>query len=215
MNVLKILNEGRARDLMGDFRYIIISGTPGTGKTTVARGLGDRLGAEVISLNELVMEEGLVEGYDEARDTYIVDFDHLVPRVVELIKDTEKTGVKRIIIEGHFADVIPEEYIDVVFILRCHPDELKRRLEARGYGKEKVRENVEAEILGDCIQYMLEKALDVPILEIDTSNMEVEALIELILEILEGKRDYREHELGTIDWLGLIDEEGRLSEFFQ
>lgn len=52
---------------------ICISGTPGTGKTEVAKALSQRLGWMVIALNDLAESKDLYAGYDEERDCRIVD----------------------------------------------------------------------------------------------------------------------------------------------
>ena len=46
---------------------IAVTGTPGTGKTTATERLDVDL--PVLHLNEVVHEEGLIEGRDEERDT--------------------------------------------------------------------------------------------------------------------------------------------------
>ena len=50
------------------------------------------------------------------------------------------------ILEGHFSHEF--DNIDKIIVLRCDPKVLVKRLSERGYSKEKVRENLEAEAIG-------------------------------------------------------------------
>lgn len=54
---------------------IIITGTPGVGKTTHAEQLARNLGFEHISINDIVKREGFHEGKDEETNSWIVDED--------------------------------------------------------------------------------------------------------------------------------------------
>ena len=116
-------------------KLLIITGTPGSGKTTISNKLNDLLNCKSISLNELVISKNFIINYDEERDTHTADFKILIPYVLSLIREIKKKNPDYLIIEGHFADIIPNNLIDIVFILKCHPDVLLKRLIKRNYKK--------------------------------------------------------------------------------
>ncbi|MHA1486411.1 MAG: AAA family ATPase, partial [Promethearchaeota archaeon] len=125
-----------------------------------------------------------------------------------------KLDLEYLIIESHFSDIVPGQYIDYVIILRCDPDELCIRLKERGYKKEKIRENIQSEILGNSANYFLNKQLNIPILEIDTTNNSIDVITKTITEILTGKVDVNKYIVGKIDWLEKLSQEDRLEQFF-
>jgi adenylate kinase len=51
----------------------VVTGTPGTGKTTFSRQLSKRLGATHLELSRYALDNGLVTERDEERDTSVVD----------------------------------------------------------------------------------------------------------------------------------------------
>ena len=56
---------------------ISLTGTPGTGKTSVARVLKSK-GFEVIDLNKEANENNFLLGKDQIRDSYIIDIEKAV-----------------------------------------------------------------------------------------------------------------------------------------
>jgi adenylate kinase len=54
---------------------ILITGTPGTGKTTLSELVALALNYEHINASELVKTRSLHDGYDEEFDTYILNDD--------------------------------------------------------------------------------------------------------------------------------------------
>ncbi len=195
-------------------RVILITGTPGTGKTIISRRLSNKIDAKCISLNELATSENFSEDYDEDRDTYITNTEKLTLHLKILLSRAKKDNVKNVIIEGHFADIVPNKFIDIVFVLRCHPDILKERLEERNYKGEKVKENLQAEILGNSANYILHKELQCPIYEIDTSNKPIKQNLKTIFKLFKGIYVDKHYKFGRIDWLEFLSETNRLNEFF-
>jgi adenylate kinase len=57
---------------------IVITGTPGVGKTTHAEQLARSLGFKHVSINQIVKDEGFHEGKDEELGSWIVDEDKVV-----------------------------------------------------------------------------------------------------------------------------------------
>ena len=183
---------------------ILIGGTPGTGKTMVAKVLGSKLSVEVIALGELAEKSGCISAQDKARDTGIINEDCLVDAIDELVEDKKK----RFIIEGHYIDLVPSGAVQWVFILRTHPEILTKRLNERGYKENKVQENVEAEILGVCQLDALDSFGEERVLEIDTTDRsppEVALLIEQMMK--------EETAPTRIDWMMSLEEEGRLDDY--
>ncbi len=152
---------------------IALTGTPGTGKTAVAKILNEKY--EIVYLKDF---EKAKKEYDEERDSYIVDMDYLKKEVEKLRK---KEG--KIIVEGHYAH---EFYADVIIVLRCHPDELRKRLEKRGYRKEKIGENVEAEAMS----LITSEAINIHnknVYEVDTTGKDPKVVAEEVIDIIEGR----------------------------
>jgi hypothetical protein len=56
---------------------IIITGTPGVGKTTHAEQLATSLGFTHVSINQIVKDEGFHEGKDEELGSWVVDEDRV------------------------------------------------------------------------------------------------------------------------------------------
>jgi len=175
-------------------KVILLTGVPGVGKTTIAALLSERLKGVHVNLSELALAEGLVTGYDSIRETSIVDLERMTTRLMEII-DEERDPL---VIEGHFSqDVVSPERVSNVFVLRRAPWRLKDELESRGYNPEKVKENVEAELLDVCLVEAIEAYGKEKVCELDTTGVKADEIIEIITSVLRGERSC---EIG-IDWL--------------
>ena len=130
-------------------------------------------------------------------------------RTLEIIRDCDVD----VIVDGHYAvDVVPRADVDLVFVLRRHPHELKTFMEKRGFGNRKLWENLAAEILDVCLSEAVETCGVDKVCEVDASGKSVEEVVEDIIQILEGRQRCK---VGAVDWLGRLDEEGRLDEFLR
>lgn len=196
-------------------KIIIISGTPGCGKTSVTDELSKLIDARIISLNELAVSDHFSFEYDKERKTYIVDFKIFLPYILKKIKIIKMNDPKFLIIEGHFSDIIPNKLINHVFILRCDPDELVKRLKKKDYNLDKITENLQSEILGNCANYLVQKKIKKPIFEIDTTNLNIESVAKTINDILFAKIEVENYNLGKIDWLEKLFQEDRLVGYFE
>jgi adenylate kinase len=121
---------------------IIITGTPGTGKSSHAAMLAERLSdMTLMTMNEVAKERDCITGFDEERNSAIVDED----RLVDAIEDDLKKG--GYIIDWHVCDIFPEDVIDLVIVLRSNTDKLYDRLKKRQYSQQKLDENLDVEIM--------------------------------------------------------------------
>jgi len=195
-------------------KNIIISGTPGCGKTSVAKEITKFLQAKILSLNELAISDNFSFEFDEERKTHIVDFEIFLPFVLKKIDELKKTKLPFLIIESHFSDIIPENIINFAFILRCDPDVLYKRLEQKNYTQTKIIENIQTEILGNCVNYFIQKQTKFPLFEINTTNLSIDSIVKIIIDIVLGKKDGSQYLIGEIDWLEKLFQENRLEEFF-
>ena len=109
-----------------------VIGTPGCGKTTFCQ----KSMLPTISLADYAREHDCL-GEIEADGAAEMDVEKLSK---SWVNPNELT-----LIDGHLAHHLP---VDALIVIRCSPEELKNRLKARGYSEEKVRQNVEVEMLG-------------------------------------------------------------------
>lgn len=121
---------------------IIITGTPGTGKSSHAQALAEQLpDLKLLAINDIAKKHNCYSGYDEDRKSHIVDED----KVYEIIEDDlEKGGC---IIDFHACDDYPERLIDLVVVLRTNTEVLFDRLNERKYHDSKIEENIDAEVM--------------------------------------------------------------------
>jgi adenylate kinase len=54
---------------------VLITGTPGTGKTTLAAALAERTGFQHINISDIVKRFDLHDGVDEEFDSYLINED--------------------------------------------------------------------------------------------------------------------------------------------
>ncbi|UCG70876.1 MAG: adenylate kinase family protein [Thermoplasmata archaeon] len=164
---------------------VALSGTPGVGKTTVTQILRER-GHRVLAINQVAEENNLVVGYDEERETKIIDVDALDDFIV---KEFENDNI---IIEGHLSHLLS---VDLTIILRCDPFVLKERLKGKGWSEKKVKENIGAEIL-DVIKVEALENME-RVFEVDTTLLPPQKVADSIEEILNGK--YKEPNINWLD----------------
>ena len=160
-----------------------IAGTPGTGKTAVGDILARR-GTTIVRVAEtiapfiLAEEDGVREVDEEAWATAFPTVDGYV--------------------EGGLAHLLP---CDRLVILRCRPDVLRGRLEARGYPPAKVAENLEAEALDVILCEALEIHPPEHLLELETVARSAEETADLV-EAFACGRLAPSH--GTFDFSGYL-----------
>jgi len=190
-------------------RVILVTGTPGVGKTPISRLLASKLSAVYINLADLVEREKLISGVDKLRGTLIADTDKVSKRVQEIMKSSEHD----VIVDGHFAvDVVPTKDVHKVFVLRRDPSELKSAMEERGFKERKLWENLAAEILDVCLWDAVSACGSDKICEIDVSGKKVEEVVEDMILVLDGRRKCK---VGIVDWLGKLEEKGQLPDFLK
>ncbi|KAG3272488.1 hypothetical protein H1C71_030683 [Ictidomys tridecemlineatus] len=114
----------------------ILPGTPGVGKTIQGEELASRSGLKYFNVGDLAQEGQLYNGYNEEYDCPILDEERVV---VELKNQIREGGT---IVDYHGCDFFPERWFHVVFVLRTDNSVLYKRLETRGYGEKKLKEEI-------------------------------------------------------------------------
>ncbi len=174
---------------------VAVTGVPGTGKTTVSSLLATEINGEHIELTRLVKEGGISSGWDQERATAIADLKALRLTILNIVENARGP----VIVDGHYSpDVSPRELTDLVVVLRRAPWVLRDELKARGYSSRKVRENVEAELLGTCLIDAISAQDPAKILEIDTTGEAPEDTVRLIRAAAEGEVELS---YGEVDWM--------------
>jgi adenylate kinase len=166
--------------------YVGITGTPGTGKKTLAPLVASRMGLPCISLHDQAVSSGLVKQDDDAE----VDTAVLGRFIVKHVNGPA-------LIYGHLLPyVLRGQDLRKVVVLRCEPKTLKRRLLARAYKSEKVVENVEAELIGVLSADSATAFSSRKTAEFDTTASKPPAAARAISKFLDGSREAGP----AIDW---------------
>ncbi|GAB4852398.1 Adenylate kinase isoenzyme 6 [Ancistrocladus abbreviatus] len=127
---------------------ILITGTPGTGKTTVSSALAEATQLCHIEVGELVKQKNLHDGWDEEFECHVINED----LVCDELEDMMEEGGN--IVDYHGCDFFPERWFDRVVVLQTENSILYDRLSKRGYTGSKLSNNIECEIF----QVLLEEA---------------------------------------------------------
>jgi len=146
---------------------ICISGTPGTGKSSVLSAFS-KMGYKCSELSDLSLgcEVGIENG------ERIID--------VSCLKKIYFDGI----VAGHLSHYMK---CDTVIILRSHLKDLESRLKSRGYTKDKMMDNIEAEAI-DLIGYEAEEMHPGKVSEIVNDNLD--ETVNKVLQIIENKKSY-------------------------
>jgi len=90
---------------------ILICGTPGTGKSTLAEKVAEETGWKLVNVGQYAKDNGHISDYDPARDCGVLDEDPLLDDLEEIQKEGNN------IFEYHGADLFPERWFKLVVVL--------------------------------------------------------------------------------------------------
>ena len=127
-------------------KVIIVTGTPGTGKSFLAKKLSLLIGYGYIDVNKLVKVQRLYDSYNPLMDTFIVNTNKLSTYLIAIISSAKKG----LIIDSHLSHFLPRNYVNLCIVCKCNLKTLKRRLDSRNYSLSKIRENLDSEIFDVC-----------------------------------------------------------------
>ena len=125
---------------------VLVTGTPGVGKTATASLIAERLGMQHLSVGDIVKQHKFYEGRDEKYDTLILDEDRLLDHMEQMLAEAAEEG-RGVVVDYHGCDFFPERWFDLVLVLRAKTDVLYDRLIERKYNETKRNENMECEIM--------------------------------------------------------------------
>ena len=123
---------------------LLVTGTPGTGKTTLCEALASALSLTHVNVGALVAAKGFHSGVDAAFDAFVLD-EAAEERLLDELEPGIAAGGQ--LVDFHTPGLFPERFFDVVLVLRTSTAPLYDRLVARGYSQAKVAENMTAEIM--------------------------------------------------------------------
>jgi adenylate kinase len=104
---------------------ILITGTPGTGKTTMSELVCLATNLNHINVGDLVKAKQLHDGWDDKFQCYIVNEDKVCDELEEIMNQGGN------VIDFHTVDFFPERWFDLVVVLRASNDVLHPRLVSR------------------------------------------------------------------------------------
>jgi adenylate kinase len=129
---------------------ILVTGTPGTGKTTVAVAIAE--GQDIafmafhhVDSKSIIEEHQCTDGHDNKLQTDFLDEDKFLDALETIFDDEYIEG--GIILDFHIPEIFPERWFDLILVCRTSTNVLFDRLSARNYSQDKRDNNMQAEIM--------------------------------------------------------------------
>jgi len=183
---------------------LVITGSPGVGKHTVAKMVAKELGQKLIDINKIAIKNNAIIMKDSMG--YVVD----LKKLSFLLR---RSITKNCLVVGHLAPyVLKKSDASLVIVLRRSPYELKKVYKKRGYLKQKVIDNISSEIIGVCLYDAIKKFGKDKVAEVDSTAKNTKKVTNEILSIFMGKSS---RSVGKVDWLSLIVKNDDLQKFFE
>ena len=113
---------------------ILVTGTPGTGKTTFSQLLNNSLGFTYLNIGTLIREQKLYTDWNKEFDVPEYDED----KVEEFMRQNFDVAAGGLLFDFHTPDIFPAEWVDLVIIMRSDNTVLYDRLKQRGYAEHKI-----------------------------------------------------------------------------
>ena len=169
-------------------RVIALTGSPGTGKSTLASRL-QKEGLTIITLEEVAESVDALSQFEALREVEI-----------SKLAEWKWEGNNHCVIDGHLSHHCS---IDAVIVLRCNPIELRLRLEQRSsYGSDKIESNVEWELIAGVWADLIALHPNANVIEIDTTEHDVsmDTVLDFILNDMPSP-SVEEFISDSIDWI--------------
>lgn len=162
-------------------KTVIVTGAPGTGKTTLAKKLAKLMDFYYLDVNKIISHYKLSEGYDRKRKTKIIDTNKLNKKLILEIKNFKKINKKYngIIIDSYLSHYLPKRYVDFCIVTKCDIKELNKRLKNKKFHKNKIQENLQAEIFDICHNEALQRKHKVLVVD-TTKDFNITALAKKV-----------------------------------
>jgi adenylate kinase len=188
---------------------ILITGTPGTGKTTVSLLLAKELRACYVNPKNLLKRNSKDYVYDKKRKTRIVS----LARLRKMLHDHAKRAPCGLVIDSHITpDIGPIPKLVKAIVLRCDPIVLQRRLSRKRWSKFKISENLQAEILDICLCAAVQNYGLRKIAEIDTTDKTPKHIVQVIMKDMHKRRIQKQPK---VNWLLSLKRRGTLTHYFE
>ncbi len=176
---------------MGRGRVVVVSGPPGSGKTTYARHIAERLGLEIVSAGSIFRRIARERGISVVELNLIAERDPSIDMLIDKMM-LERARKGNVVLEGHLTAWIVAEYADLRLYLTAPFGERVRRIAAReGRDLSSVMVETAKREFSEALRFMKYYGIDVMNLSIfdyviNTFRLsvdEVKRIIDRILEI--------------------------------
>ena len=155
-------------------KLIIITGTPGTGKTTLAKFLARTLKYYRLDIHKYYSQ--LSTTYNRKKQCYDLDMN----KFRALVQQQIKAHPEGLIIDSHITHHLPASLVKVCIVLTCSNLKiLHARLQKRKYSKQKIRENIDAEIFQVCLDEAKERGHKVIVMNTSKNKTDSHLLSKL------------------------------------
>ena len=167
-----------------DLLIVAVTGTPGAGKSHLAKALEKEIpNSKAIEINDIVNKYKLYSGKDKF-GTKIVKLGALS---AALRRELRKYTGMTVFVTGHLAPELRLHYA-VAVVKRESLETIAKRLEERGYPKEKIKENLIVEATDYCGGKM--SGICAETYEVETKS-DIKRIVRYIAALSEGKRAKR------------------------
>ncbi len=188
LSLLKGLFKGMVA--LGRGRVIVVSGPPGSGKTTYAKHIAEKLGLEMVSAGSIFRRIARERGISVVELNLIAERDPSIDILIDKMM-LEKAKKGNVVLEGHLTAWIVAEYADLRLYLTAPFGERVRRIAAReGRDISSVMVETAKREFSEALRFMKYYGIDVMNLSIfdyviNTFRLSVDEVKRIIDHILE------------------------------
>merc|ERR1712224_133300 len=161
---------------------VLITGTPGTGKTSLSSIVAEQTGFSHIEIGKCVKDHNLHDGWDADLSCHILNED----KVCDFLEDRMAQGGN--VVDHHGCDWFPERWFDHILVLQTENGILYNRLEERGYTGRKLQENMECEIMHVIVEEARESYREEIVKVLKSTVEDQENNVDVILSLINSDK---------------------------